>query len=357
MCQLPAGAPAAASFQMGFENNYLWLYNTSSLQWEGYAAVTSSCSTSSAITETSCVSYTSPSGNYTWTTSNTYFDTIPNGGGCDSLMTIDLTIIPPLTGAVNDTICNNESVVVNGNTYDAATPSGTEVFTNVGAYSCDSTVSINLVVLPALESTINQTICAGESIVVNGTTYNTTVTGATEVFTGIGVYGCDSIVTINLIVEPLIDLSIVNVSPSLTSNQTGATYQWLDCDNANSVIVGETGQTFNATTNGNYAVEITLNSCLDTSACENIDGIGLNEFFTSNVLVYPNPTNHSVTIDLGSISTSVNYQVSTVDGRLLMHGTSTENLFVVDLSDQSNGVYFVNLGNGIDQRIYKLVKE
>ncbi|GAB4252024.1 MAG: hypothetical protein Kow0079_06470 [Vicingaceae bacterium] len=53
----------------------------------------SSCTnTSSTISPTACNSYTSPSGNYTWTTSGTYMDTIPNAAGCDSIITIQLTI-------------------------------------------------------------------------------------------------------------------------------------------------------------------------------------------------------------------------------------------------------------------------
>ncbi|MDX2361074.1 MAG: T9SS type A sorting domain-containing protein [Crocinitomicaceae bacterium] len=48
--------------------------------------------TTNTISETACGSYTSPSGNYTWTTSNTYLDTIPNACGSDSVITVNLTI-------------------------------------------------------------------------------------------------------------------------------------------------------------------------------------------------------------------------------------------------------------------------
>jgi len=39
-----------------------------------------------------CQSYTSPSGNYTWTESGVYLDTIQNKAGCDSIITITLTV-------------------------------------------------------------------------------------------------------------------------------------------------------------------------------------------------------------------------------------------------------------------------
>jgi Secretion system C-terminal sorting domain len=51
-----------------------------------------SCHTTSVLEVTECEGYISPSGRYTWTSSGTYRDTIPNSVGCDSLMTIDLII-------------------------------------------------------------------------------------------------------------------------------------------------------------------------------------------------------------------------------------------------------------------------
>jgi len=47
---------------------------------------------SSTITPSACFSYTSPSGNYVWSTSGAYSDTLTNFSGCDSLLTINLTI-------------------------------------------------------------------------------------------------------------------------------------------------------------------------------------------------------------------------------------------------------------------------
>lgn len=53
---------------------------------------TERCSVQETLTINTCVSYVSPSGNYTWTTSGTYADTVLMNGYCDSIFTINLTI-------------------------------------------------------------------------------------------------------------------------------------------------------------------------------------------------------------------------------------------------------------------------
>ena len=48
--------------------------------------------TSNSFTTSACDAYTVPSGDSTYTVSGIYNDTIPNAAGCDSILTIDLTI-------------------------------------------------------------------------------------------------------------------------------------------------------------------------------------------------------------------------------------------------------------------------
>lgn len=60
---------------------------------KNYIARLRNCYGSSSSQDiTTCNSYTSPSGEYTWTVSGSYLDTIPNIAGCDSVITINLTI-------------------------------------------------------------------------------------------------------------------------------------------------------------------------------------------------------------------------------------------------------------------------
>ena len=118
---------------------------------------TASCTnTASSFSVTECTTYSVPSGDETYTAVGTVSvkDTVVNFDGCDSVMTISVTILPVLTGNDNSTICATESIVINGTTYDATISTGTEIFTNVGPNNCDSTVTVALNVLPALTEMI-----------------------------------------------------------------------------------------------------------------------------------------------------------------------------------------------------------
>jgi hypothetical protein len=86
-------------------------------------------------------------------------------------------------------------------------------------------------------------------------------------------------------------VSVTNNAPTLTANETGATYQWIDCDNGDVVIANETAATFTPIVNGNYAVIVTKDNCTDTSACELVNNVGIDELIATKISLYPNPTN------------------------------------------------------------------
>lgn len=94
---------------------------------------------SAFLTETACKSYTSPSGNYVWTTTNVYNDTLYGAGlnGCDSILIIDLTINTVDTSvSLNGSVlsanlagqsyqwvdCDNNYGILNGATNQSFTP-------------------------------------------------------------------------------------------------------------------------------------------------------------------------------------------------------------------------------------------
>lgn len=276
--------------------------------------------------------------------------------GCDSTVTINLTFAAGLSSTINDAICDGESIVVNGTSYDASNPSGTEVFTGAGAGGCDSTVTINLTVIPPVTSTITDNLCYTDHIVVNGTTYDVNNPSGSEVFSNGSVNGCDSTVTIDLTFDSAIDVTVTNNSPTLTANQAGATYQWIDCANGNTPISGATNQDFVATTNGAYAVQVTMGTCMETSSCETVANVGLDELNQSQITVYPNPSEGVFNIAIGDYVDVLNYSVTDLGGRIVRSERNIEaQQFNVDLATESKGVYLLRVTHTKGSQIFKLV--
>lgn len=98
--------------------------------------------TSATISATECDTYTAPDG-ATYTSTGTYTATIPNAQGCDSVITINLTINNSTTFALSDNACG--SYTFNGTTY---TTSGTYTETLTNAVGCDSIIVLTLDITP-----------------------------------------------------------------------------------------------------------------------------------------------------------------------------------------------------------------
>lgn len=105
----------------------------------------------------------------------------------------------------------------------------------------------------------------GQTLSSSGVYYDTLV----------NINGCDSLIKLNLIINQ-VDTAVTQAGANLVANALGTSYQWLSCPGF-TPIAGQTNQSFMATSNGDYAVEVTLNGCKDTSACYTVTGIGISE--------------------------------------------------------------------------------
>ncbi|MEZ4959442.1 MAG: gliding motility-associated C-terminal domain-containing protein [Saprospiraceae bacterium] len=144
-------------------------------------------------------------------------ETFPGGSylGCDSMVNVSLAFYPPAVFDLVETLCANESITVNGTVYDTANPSGTEVFQN--ANGCDSTVNVNLSFLPVASFLLNDQLCTGGSITVNGTVYNEANPSGMEVLPNAAANGCDSTVIVDLTFG---DEVVVNFNPVLCPGES-----------------------------------------------------------------------------------------------------------------------------------------
>ncbi len=289
----------------------------------------SSCETSSSLTETACDSYTSPSGK-TWTATNIYSDTIPNSAGCDSIITIDLTINNSTTGVDSQVSCNSYTWI-DGNNYTSSNNSAT--YTLMNAAGCDSLISLDLTI--NYPNTGTDVISACDSYTwIDGNTYTSSNNSATYTLTNTA--GCDSVVTLDLTINSTPTATIVQNGQSITASPTGGQYQWLDCDNGYSQISGANNITFSPTSAGNYTAEVTLNGCTDTSDCLVFDFIGVDQLEEELFTIYPNPTTGEVTLSFDSPTADV--VIFDTQGKSVLE-TTVENQSIIDFSKFDSGIY------------------
>lgn len=257
---------------------------------------------SSTIAVTACNSYTSPSGLYNYTTSGVYMDTIPSVAGCDSIITINLSIYNSNTGTETVTTCAPFTWTANGTTYTSST---TDIAVLTNLEGCDSTVTLNL-------------------------TINTVNNGVTQAGT------------------------------LLTADESGAIYQWLNCSTM-TPISGGSNQSYTATANGDFAVIVTNNGCLDTSACYTVTSVGMIEnTFRSDLLVYPNPINGNLSIDLGENNQAVSVTITDLNGNLILSNTYSSSKLLNLKIDEPAGVYLLVIQPvlSVDKKaIIRLIKE
>lgn len=194
------------------------------------------------INRTICQGQSVTIGNQTFSTSGTYNVTFQTSG-CDSIVTLNLTVTNRIINNIRREICPAQSVTVGTHTY---TQSGNYSDTLRSSAGCDSVVNLNLIVNPNKTADITRTICQGQSVTI-----------ANQVFSSSGNYtirtqtskGCDSTINLTLL-----------VNPNKTSDVTRTICQ------GQSVTIGN--QTFSTT--GNYT--ITLQSA---QSCDSIVHLSL----------------------------------------------------------------------------------
>ena len=111
---------------------------------------------------------------------------------CDSIVALHISVSDTLRGVFNASFCKGTCFPYYGQTYCNAGDYSVKLKT---AQGCDSTVALHLTVTQTLTSNFDTTICAGKTIVYNGKTYSTPADYTVSYTTA---QGCDSIVTLRL---------------------------------------------------------------------------------------------------------------------------------------------------------------
>ena len=173
-------------------------------------------SSSATIRETKCDSYFWPSNNRTYTQSTTERVTLRNKQGCDSIVTLNITINYSTRAEFNEVACN--SYTWHGQTY---TSNATPTWSTHNVKGCDSTETLHLTINRSTSKTITVDTCD----TYTWRPYNVTYTSSTSAQRHeTNSKGCDSTVTLNLTIRKK---STSTVHEAIIQRQLPYTYHTL----------------------------------------------------------------------------------------------------------------------------------
>lgn len=316
-----------------------------------------------------------------------YFTYTDNQTGCDSIVQLNLTVNDIDTVIVNSTICQGGSVYGYNQT-------GTYFITESSRLSgCDSIVKLQLLVSKVDTTQIDTTVCPGTNVLgiteagQHTITYKSGITGCDSLillqighiktdtsyasaeicqgqsyngYTRTGKYysyytsylGCDSVHQLNL---------QVNANPSLNLGNDTAIYY-------NSTLTLHAGNYIsylwnNDTRLSTYKVTNALGTgpktigviVTDANGCKGSDEIrvtiltynSIHQLPASSVMVYPNPSQGDINIQLSDISEDAVIRLVSQDGRVVYKNSISKNILnknaQIIIQDIPTGVYHLNV--------------
>lgn len=304
--------------------------------------------TTASFNAQACSEYISPSGNYTWTQSGTYMDTIGNALGCDSIITVHLTI-NSTSAEFNATGCESYTSPSGNYTWMF---NGTYLDTITNSVGCDSALTIHLEILQNTSSTISETACfsytspSGNQIWNSSGNYQDIIANAA---------GCDSVITINLTIDT-VNTKISISNKTLVALASGATYQWVDCNDNFKAISNANTKVYTPTKTGKYACIIVENGCTDTTACVDVTIVGIGEHNKDQCIVWPNPSTGIVTISGLSSFLDSEIKLMNLAGEILNATNHTGSSLELFLPEQK-GIYLISIQDELGTTVKMIVKQ
>ena len=266
--------------------------------------------------------------------------------GCDSTVTLMLSVLPNYETAVEATICEGSTYFFDGSEISTA---GTYVAHLHTVYGCDSTVTLNLQVLPLQLTELYDSICEGEILFFNGMEISS---GGDYSFSVTGSNGCDSTVTLHL------TATIINAAVTISNDTLFATgngsVQWIFCESGLPVPNADQ-PVFVPGFAGNFAAVFTNGDCVDTTTCSYYTAMpALQEKLF--VDVFPNPAADNISVAIPNYTLPVTVTLRNLIGDRLQQ-TEFVSSTVISLQQMPAGIYFLCIDAGAMQVMKKIVIE
>ena len=269
----------------------------------------------SAFNATSCDSYVWNGSLYS--ESGDYQQTFAAANGCDSVVTLHLTIHNPEHNTVTETACG--SFTWNGTEY---TVSGDYTYSHADANGCTQVDTLHLTIHNPVHTAVTETAC--ESFTWNGTEY--TVSGD-YIYSHADANGCTQVDTLHLTI-------FYNESSEFSITTEDSCYTWND-------------QSY--CTSGDYTQTLqSVHGCDSVVTLHLTITVGVDDYDRFDFKVYPNPTSNIVNVQCTMCNVQFDdMELHVVDayGRLLAvvraNNDSPLQTTQIDLTQYAKGVYFV----------------
>jgi hypothetical protein len=280
-----------------------------------------------------------------------HYLTYNSSKGCDSIVELTLTVLHAYHRTDSVTICEGES-------YMEHSESGTFSETHQLPDGCDSSIVtvLNVIPLPKITATGNQTICQGDSVSLLATSADSVIwkdnpgnpikvaPSVTTIYKATAQNICGNksaevIVTVNDIPETP-HISLVNDS-TLTSNRVTGN-QWYALTSG--LISDADDQTIIPATNGNYFVIVTLDGCRsDSSNILNFIVTDIVDVVSDEtVKAYPVPATSDITIL--SAKPIESFSLTSIDGSILLSVNNINSTrYCCSINNFKPGVYNLNI--------------
>ena len=281
---------------------------------------------------------------YTWrdivfdegTVTDDYVFSKTSANGCDSVVTLHLTVNHSSTGIDEQVACDSFRWINDSIYYESTT---TPVYTiHAGnAEGCDSIVTLHL--------TVNHSSEGDTSAIACGSFDWYEYAGLNEsgdyphVFTNGNAEGCDSTVTLHLTVNPIYNISVVD-----TIYDTDLPFHY---------VIGQIDTTFDVGTPAHSTHPFTLST---VDGCDSVVTLtltvlpcdGVVEYESSDIKVYPNPTNSVINVQLMTATSSLRPEIQLYDvyGQRLKVVVVTGEITQINLEHYATGVYFLKVVDG-----------